>query len=99
MCMHACVWMYRSNMTGPKRTWLQVKLKYKNILQNGTCPNKYLRYTGVSDHSYFVFCFSSQKDKGGTGGGSPKADLTSTADIVIVLKKSRAVLDGIRRGK
>nr|XP_020444955.1 uncharacterized protein LOC109953845 isoform X5 [Monopterus albus] len=65
-------------MTGPKRTWQQVKIKYKNILQNAVKKNTH---------------------KQGTGGGSPKADLTPAEDMALELNKGRPVLEGIPGGK
>nr|XP_046174641.1 uncharacterized protein LOC124007856 isoform X6 [Oncorhynchus gorbuscha] len=62
------------NMNGPKRTWQQVKIKYKNILQNAVKKNTHRQ---------------------GTGGGSPKADLTPALE----LNKGRPVLEGIPGGK
>jgi hypothetical protein len=38
-CVCVCVCVCRLNMNGPKRTWQQVKIKYKNILQNGMVPD------------------------------------------------------------
>nr|XP_046174836.1 uncharacterized protein LOC124007975 isoform X2 [Oncorhynchus gorbuscha] len=66
------------NMNGPKRTWQQVKIKYKNILQNAVKKNTHRQ---------------------GTGGGSPKADLTPAEDMVLELNKGRPVLEGIPGGK
>ncbi|KAM9452063.1 uncharacterized protein ACWYII_011675 isoform 5-T16 [Salvelinus alpinus] len=66
------------NMNGPKRTWQQVKIKYKNILQNAVKKNTHRQ---------------------GTGGGSPKADLTPAEDMALELNKGRPVLEGIPGGK
>nr|XP_046204694.1 uncharacterized protein LOC124035275 isoform X2 [Oncorhynchus gorbuscha] len=66
------------NMNGPKRTWQQVKIKYKNILQNAVKKNTHRQ---------------------GTGGGSPKADLTPAEDMALELNKCRPVLEGIPGGK
>ncbi|XP_055737457.1 uncharacterized protein LOC129822926 isoform X2 [Salvelinus fontinalis] len=66
------------NMNGPKRTWQQVKIKYKNILQNAVKKNAHRQ---------------------GTGGGSPKADLTPAEDMALELNKGRPVLEGIPGGK
>ena len=30
---HMCVCAHSCNTTGPKRTWLQLKMKYKNVVQ------------------------------------------------------------------
>ncbi|XP_039641492.1 uncharacterized protein LOC120549013 isoform X1 [Perca fluviatilis] len=65
-------------MNGPKRTWQQVKIKYKNILQNAVKKNTHRQ---------------------GTGGGSPKADLTPAKDMALQLNKGRPVLEGIPGGK
>ncbi|XP_064869618.1 uncharacterized protein LOC135565700 isoform X2 [Oncorhynchus nerka] len=65
-------------MNGPKRTWQQVKIKYKNILQNAVKKNTHRQ---------------------GTGGGSPKADLTPAEDMALELNKGRPVLEGIPGGK
>ncbi|KAM9522750.1 uncharacterized protein ACWYII_042793 isoform 3-T3 [Salvelinus alpinus] len=65
-------------MNGPKRTWQQVKIKYKNILQNAVKNNTHRQ---------------------GTGGGSPKADLTPAEDMALELNKGRPVLEGIPGGK
>ncbi|XP_064859263.1 uncharacterized protein LOC135561443 [Oncorhynchus nerka] len=66
------------NMNGPKRTWQQVKIKYKNILQNAVKKNTHRQ---------------------GTGGGSPKADLTPAEDMALELNKGRPVLEGIPGGE
>nr|XP_046201834.1 uncharacterized protein LOC124033693 [Oncorhynchus gorbuscha] len=66
------------NMNGPKRTWQQVKIKYKNILQNAVKKNTHRQ---------------------GTGGGSPKADLTPAEDMALELNKGRPILEGIPGGK
>ncbi|KAM9459088.1 uncharacterized protein ACWYII_010833 isoform 2-T2 [Salvelinus alpinus] len=66
------------NMNGPKRTWQQVNIKYKNILQNAVKKNTHRQ---------------------GTGGGSPKADLTPAEDMALELNKGRPVLEGIPGGK
>nr|XP_046223422.1 uncharacterized protein LOC124046744 isoform X2 [Oncorhynchus gorbuscha] len=66
------------NMNGPKRTWQQVKIKYKNILQNAVKKNTHRQ---------------------GTGGVSPKADLTPAEDMALELNKGRPVLEGIPGGK
>nr|XP_055057053.1 putative nuclease HARBI1 [Misgurnus anguillicaudatus] len=66
------------NMTGPKRTWQQVKIKYKNILQNAMKKNTHSK---------------------GTGGGSPKADLTPAEDLALEHNNGRPVLEGIPWGK
>ncbi|KAM9504539.1 uncharacterized protein ACWYII_047376 isoform 1-T1 [Salvelinus alpinus] len=76
MCV--CVCVCRLNMNGPKRTWQQVKIKYKNILQNAVKKNTHRQ---------------------GTGGGSPKADLTPAEDMALELNKGRPVLEGIPGGK
>ncbi|KAA0713558.1 hypothetical protein E1301_Tti019995 [Triplophysa tibetana] len=55
-------------MNGPKRTWQQVKIKYKNILHNAVKKNTHRQ---------------------GTGGGSPKADLTPEEDMALELNKGR----------
>ncbi|XP_071203112.1 uncharacterized protein [Salvelinus alpinus] len=73
-----CVCVCRLNMNGPKRTWQQVKIKYKNILQNAVKKNTHRQ---------------------GTGGGSPKADLTPAEDMALELNKGRPVLEGIPGGK
>ncbi|KAM9499627.1 putative nuclease HARBI1 [Salvelinus alpinus] len=59
------------NMNGPKRTWQQVKIKYKNILQNAVKKNTHRQ---------------------GTGGGSPKADLTPAEDMALRFFASGAFL-------
>ncbi|XP_071256903.1 uncharacterized protein [Salvelinus alpinus] len=78
VCVCVCVCVCRLNMNGPKRTWQQVKIKYKNILQNAVKKNTHRQ---------------------GTGGGSPKADLTPAEDMALELNKGRPVLEGIPGGK
>ncbi len=87
-------------MYGQKRTWQQVKIKYKNILQTG-------KWLVCGEHRWhvcwhFIVCadFSNKKKSNisGTGDGPPTQDFTTAEELALDLNKGKPLIEGIQGG-
>ena len=94
-------------MTGQKRTWQQVKIKYKNIFQAALIADdnvqmRCINYLeGACSHILLSVLISAVKKKAhvsGTGGGPPTPDPTSAEELALDLNQERPVMEGIRGG-
>ncbi len=87
-------------MSGQKRTWQQVKIKYNNILQAG-------KWLVCGEHRWhvcwhFIVCadFSNKKKVIyiWTGGGPPTQYFTTAEELALDLNKGKPVIEGIQGG-